>query len=385
MKRLSILLAISSLALLISSVPGHAVPIGYYPGLETLIKQADAIVILRIDRHLTGFGSPTFYSTHECYIYQTLKGDIKNNSRINLQLMNTEASFVTPYAWGSTHLMFLMKKATDDEPTEYRTITFKGAQILLSPLGHEKPPKGRTIEEKIKNLIKDTIAYWAKEHEKNQKFLETMLGKQTEKVTGRVIDEEGKPLAGVQWRISGIEELHEGNWIVVQKSGWPQEHVTGADGCFVVTFQENVRYDLQFDKWGYGPVFLYQISASSPEINVVMKKGVPIRGSVTRLVDGIRKPVSGAPMIELRLPNPRGFCYSKKVYMDHQGKFEFFASVPPQPPPRSLFTSKGEVCYPRLQPDKWQVVFAGEIVEIDVEEGKQVDEIHFEIQVKVTR
>jgi len=178
MKRLSILLTISSLALLISSVPGHAVPIGYYPGLERLIEQADAIVILRIDRHLSGFDSPTFYSTHECYIYQTLKGGIKNNSSINLRLMDTEANFVTPYAWGSTHLMFLMKKATNDEPTEYRTITFKGAHIQLSPLGHEKPPKGKTIEERIKNLVKDTIAYWAKEHEKKQKFLETMLGKQ---------------------------------------------------------------------------------------------------------------------------------------------------------------------------------------------------------------
>lgn len=38
-----------------------------------------------------------------------------------------------------------------------------------------------------------------------------------------------------------------------------------------------------------------------------------------------------------------------------------------------------------LQSPKWQVVCAGEIVEVDVEEGKQIDEIHFEIQVKATR
>ena len=163
---------------LIIAMPAYAVPIGYYPGLQELIDRADAIVILRIDRHLTDFRSPTFYSTHECYIYQTLKGNIPKNTRINLQLMNTEASFVTPYAHGSTHLMFLMKKATEDEPTEYRTLTFKGAQILLSPLGHEKAPEGKTIEQKIKKLIKDSIAYRAKEYQKNLKFLETMLGKQ---------------------------------------------------------------------------------------------------------------------------------------------------------------------------------------------------------------
>jgi len=154
----------------------NSVPIGYYPGLKKLIDSADAIVILRIDRHLTGFGSPTFYSTHECYIYQTIKGDIPKNTRIKVQLMNTEGSFATPYAHWSTHLMFLMKKANEDEPTDYRTITFKGAQTLLSPLGHEKAPEGKTIEQKVKNLIKDAIVYQTKEYEKRQKFLKTMLG-----------------------------------------------------------------------------------------------------------------------------------------------------------------------------------------------------------------
>ena len=133
---------------LIIVMPAYAAPIGYCPGLQELIDRADAIVILRIDRHLSGFGSPDFYSTHECYIYQTIKGDIAKNTRINLQLMNTEASFASPYANGSTHLMFLMKKATEDEPTEYRTLTFKGAQIALSPLGNEKVPQDNTIEQK---------------------------------------------------------------------------------------------------------------------------------------------------------------------------------------------------------------------------------------------
>ncbi len=163
------------LLVMFSPVVSNAVLIGYCPGLKKLIDSADAIVILRIDRHLTGFGSPTFYSTHECYIYQTIKGDIPKNTRINLRLMDTEPSFATPYAQGSTHLMFLMKKATEDEPTDYRTLAFKGAQIGLSPLGHEKPPEGETIEQKLKNLIKDTIAYNAREHEKKQKFLKGLL------------------------------------------------------------------------------------------------------------------------------------------------------------------------------------------------------------------
>ena len=168
----------SILLVLFISLVAWAVPIGGYPGLKKLIESADAIVILRIDRYLSGFGSSTFYSTHECYIYQTIKGDIQANTRMNLQLMNTEASFASPYAHGSTHLMFLMKRATKDEATEYRTIKFKGAQILLSPLGHEKAPKGKTTYQKVRNVITDAIASQAKEHEKKQKFLKTMLGKE---------------------------------------------------------------------------------------------------------------------------------------------------------------------------------------------------------------
>lgn len=158
-----------------------AVPIGYFPGLTKLIDAADAIVVLRIDRHLSGFDSPTLYSTHECFIYQTLKGDIPKDSRIKLQLMDTVADFATPYAHGSTHLMFLMKKARGDEPTDYRTITFKGAQILLPPLGNEKMPSGDTLEGKIRNVIKAAIEYENQQHEKKQALLESMLDEQIEK------------------------------------------------------------------------------------------------------------------------------------------------------------------------------------------------------------
>jgi len=171
------LVAVSILLLIvIAPFVARAVPIGHCPGLKKLIDTADAIVVLRIDRHLSDFYDPTFYSSHECYVYQTLKGGIPKNARINLRLMNTEASFATPYAHGSTHLMFLMKKAREDEPTEYRTLTFKGAQMLLSPLGHEKAPEGKTVEDKVKKLIKDAIDYQAKEHDKRQTFLKSLLG-----------------------------------------------------------------------------------------------------------------------------------------------------------------------------------------------------------------
>jgi hypothetical protein len=65
-----------------------------------------------------------------------------------------------------------------DEPTEYRTVTVNGAQILLSPLGHEKAPQGRTIEDKVRKLINDAIVYQTEEHQKKMNFLRAMLDQQ---------------------------------------------------------------------------------------------------------------------------------------------------------------------------------------------------------------
>jgi hypothetical protein len=92
MKQCSILIAV---VILISAV-AHGVIIGYFPGLDKLIEEADAIVILRVDKQDTDFGSPTLYSTHDCYVYQTLKGDIPVNTNVRFRLMDTRAQFVTP-------------------------------------------------------------------------------------------------------------------------------------------------------------------------------------------------------------------------------------------------------------------------------------------------
>ena len=173
MKKIIIVLFIGLIAAQV-----RAVEIGYFPGLKQLIDKSDAIVILRIDEHIKYQINPTLYSTHLCYIYQTLKGNIPKNTRIPIRLMDTQDSFVTPFSFHSTHLIFLTKKRTENEPTEYRTIQFEGANIILSPFGNEKTPEGKTVEQKVKNLIKNAIAYQAKECEKRQKFLKTILGQQ---------------------------------------------------------------------------------------------------------------------------------------------------------------------------------------------------------------
>lgn len=166
---------LAGLAVVLAASLAQAVPIGFFPGLDKLINKADAIVILRVDRHVTDFGSPTLYSTQDCYIYQTLKGDIPANKTIRLQLMDTRTSFVTPYAIHSTHLVFLTKKRTQNEPTDYRTIEIRGANIRLTPFGHEKMPEGNTLSDQITSLLKHTVAYNRKQDENEQAFLNQMI------------------------------------------------------------------------------------------------------------------------------------------------------------------------------------------------------------------
>ena len=163
-------------AILITVSAAHAVEIGFFPGLDELITKADAIVILRVDHHVDLRSSTTLYTTHDCYVYQMLKGRIPTNKRIRLQLMDTRTSFATPFALHSTHLMFLTKKLTPNEPTDFRTIEFRGANVSLPPTGHENPPEGKTIADQLLSVLRRAADYNKKKHEKEQAFLKQMLG-----------------------------------------------------------------------------------------------------------------------------------------------------------------------------------------------------------------
>lgn len=164
------------LVMMCSALLSYGIPFSDEPPrIEALIEQSDAIVILRIDTVCPGFGSPDFYSTHNCFIYKTLKGNIPINTRVTIRLMDSPHAGATVYANGSSHLIFLIRKLDENEPTEYRSLMTNGAQVLLSPLGNEITPDGSTLEEQVRNVIKGAITYQTKEHEKRMNFLNDML------------------------------------------------------------------------------------------------------------------------------------------------------------------------------------------------------------------
>ena len=89
--------------------------------------------------------------------------------------MDTRTSLMTPFAMHSTHLVFLTKKRSPDEPTDYRTIEIKGANIRLPPFGQVTKLEGKTVAQQITELLKGTIEYNQKQHEKEQAFLTRAL------------------------------------------------------------------------------------------------------------------------------------------------------------------------------------------------------------------
>ena len=183
-------------------------------------------------------------------------------------------------------------------------------------------------------------------------------------VSGIVTDELGKPLSGVTWWISAFEEWRDGQWQIVHYSGETRKHTTGEDGRFEVTFYGNGKYDLQFDKWGYGPAFLFQVGSDSSELLVEMKKGVLVTGEVK--IEGKSRPDFSGISVVLHLPNPRGLWYKRTTLLDHTGTFQFHATPSPEIPG-----------FPERP--QWQLVCAGEVVKLDVTEDAPVDRVIFEI------
>lgn len=144
-----------------------------FPGLEALVEKADAIVILRIDRPVPRTtNSYDSYTINECFIYQSLKGDIPPRTRITLTLMDTNQTFGTPFTRGSHHLAFLTKKQTD-----YRSLAYEGANIRISPLGNETTPEGDSIADQIRTVVKQAKKHLETQQKREAKFLDKILSK----------------------------------------------------------------------------------------------------------------------------------------------------------------------------------------------------------------
>ncbi|MFB3895951.1 MAG: carboxypeptidase-like regulatory domain-containing protein [bacterium] len=192
--------------------------------------------------------------------------------------------------------------------------------------------------------------------------LPVTLAEPIQAVIGIITDENKVPLEGVKIQICGLEKLHGNNWVREHRLGIMPAYYSDSQGRFLIPYSESdLRYDIYFDKIGYAPTFLYALSPDSTNLNVVMKKGVALTGTVMRLVNGKPVPVAGA-MVELQLPS-EDLWYQEKAITDNQGKYTFQVTPPPKP-------------------KKWQVSFLGETVQVEVKGNEPVKGPEFMVTVQ---
>jgi len=174
-------------------------------------------------------------------------------------------------------------------------------------------------------------------------------------VTGEVTDQNGKPLANVRWRISAVEEWRDGQWELIHNLGWPQWSVTDSEGRFTLTFQGRQRFDLQFAGFGeLAPGFVYEVSPDTRDLKIVMKPGIPVRGTV---VASNSNRIPGYVRVELQLPC-RDVWYQEESATDADGHFTFYVCPPPTEPNKAI-------------PSKWQISCAGLVTPFEAE-GKSI-------------
>src|SRR3954463_7760270 len=78
-----------------------------------------------------------------------------------------------------------------------------------------------------------------------------------------VVDEAGQPLSGVGLCVGAIEELRDGKWNLVMRSGAAFWYTNDSRGHFQLRLQEPVRYDIHIHKPGFAPTFLFQVDGNS--------------------------------------------------------------------------------------------------------------------------
>jgi hypothetical protein len=155
-------------------VPAHAIIIADFKSLDHLIDNADAIAVVRIEKNIDPNMGPDLGTTHECYIYATLKGDPKPADRVPMRLMDTRGSFVSPYGIGSTHLLFLKKDAGGR--WSYRSLQVQGSNLPTAPEFRDATIKGLAVKDAVKALVREYSEYRDRKLRKEKELLDKVLG-----------------------------------------------------------------------------------------------------------------------------------------------------------------------------------------------------------------
>jgi hypothetical protein len=163
------------LFIFLASAPCYADLVGTFDGLDNLIDRSDAVVVVRVERHIDTSSSPTLTTTHLCYVLKSFKGDAPAGRRLPLRLRDTTNSFREKFRLSSVHVVFLIKQPRERGGIAHRSLPYEGANIEVSPLFNEGMLKGNSIKENIKQLIRDYVEYRVKEMRREDELFDRIL------------------------------------------------------------------------------------------------------------------------------------------------------------------------------------------------------------------
>jgi hypothetical protein len=165
------LLLVACVAL--APVPAHAIIIADFKSLDDLIDNSDAIAVVRIDRNIDPNLGPDLGTTHECYIYATLKGDLKPADRVPMRLLDN-GGLAGHYGVGSTHLLFLKKDKGGR--WSYRSLQVQGSNLPTAPEFRDATIKGLAVKDAVKALVREYGEYRDRKLRKEKELLDKVLG-----------------------------------------------------------------------------------------------------------------------------------------------------------------------------------------------------------------
>jgi hypothetical protein len=150
-----------------------------FPGIDALLKTADAVVVATIRQHIPSqtIRINDFSEFYECYINQTLKGNLQPRSQVVLRVENAsdDLSLLRPLGQSTVVILFLKKHGKDKHGNEYSSLPIIGATIEIAPFGSEAVPQTGTPKARIKALIQHYRQYRARQVKHEEKLLQRVL------------------------------------------------------------------------------------------------------------------------------------------------------------------------------------------------------------------
>lgn len=161
-------------------VKASAVWVSPFPGLDKLIEQSDAVVVVRIEPPLLATNGTMLraisdhWDLYECSAMRVLKGTVPEKRNLKLWLCGVLTDWPYSFTVGTTYIVFLNRESSVG--SDYRAPAVYGAVMRASPFNHEKEPKGDTVLEKVAHVIREGRDFCKKLHDREQRTFSVALG-----------------------------------------------------------------------------------------------------------------------------------------------------------------------------------------------------------------